>query len=87
MKLSADAARYLQAVANMLGYGSLRRCKILLRNAVRRARKRQGLSDDAERVTVTAADLEWVESRLRQEASERDVARERRARTASLATG
>ena len=69
----------MQGVANQLGYGSLRRCKILLRNAARRARKRQGLADDA-KVTVTADDLQWVEARLRQEASEQDLASERRKR-------
>ena len=85
VKLSPDAARYLQSVANMLGYGSLRRCKMLLRNAVRRARKRQGLTD-GEKITITADDLEWVETRLRQESSERDIARDRRTRSAGLAS-
>ena len=42
VKLSPDGVQYLHEVANMLGYGSLRRCKILLRNGARRARKRQG---------------------------------------------
>jgi len=85
VKLAPDAARYLQGVANMLGYGSLRRCKMLLRNAVRRACKRQGLTD-GEKVTVTADDLEWVETRLRQESSERDIVRDRRTRSAGLAS-
>jgi hypothetical protein len=85
VKLSPDAARYLQSVANMLGYGSLRRCKMLLRNAVRRARKRQGLTD-GEKVTITADDLEWVETRLRQESSERETIRDRRTRSAGLAS-
>lgn len=71
IRLSTDATRYLQDVANALGHGSLRRCKILLMNAVRRSRKRQDLTDDAP-VTVTADDLEWVERKLRQEAGEVD---------------
>jgi len=81
IKLANDAAAYLRDVANHLGHGSLRRCKILLRNAVRRARARQSLGDD-ERVTVLADDLEWVESRLRQETSELNAARDRRKRMA-----
>lgn len=85
VKLSPDAARYLQDVANMLGYGSLRSCKMLLRNAVRRARKRQELTD-GEKVTVTADDLEWAETRLRRESSERDIIRDRRTRSAGLAS-
>ncbi len=85
IRLSSDATRFLQDVANQLGYGSLRRCKILLRNAVRRARKRLGLSDD-DKVTVTAADLEWVESRLRQEAGEQEAVSERRQRAVGAAS-
>ena len=46
---------HLQDVANMLGYGSLRRCKMLVQNAVRRAHKRQGLAD-GDKVIVTADD-------------------------------
>jgi DNA transposition AAA+ family ATPase len=79
IRLSPDAAQYLQGVANQLGYGSLRRCKILLRNAARRARKRQNLGDD-QPVTVIADDLEWVETRLRQEATEQNVVLESRQR-------
>ena len=77
IKLAGDAAHYLRDIANHLGNGSLRRCKILLRNAVRRARKRQSIGDD-ERVTVLADDLEWVESRLRQESTELSAASNRR---------
>ena len=83
---SSDGARYLQDVASMLGYGSLRRCKMLLQNAVRRARKRQGLEDHA-KVTVTAADLEWVEHRLRQEVSEQQTMKDRRRRAAAATRG
>jgi len=79
IRRSPDAVNYLQGVANELGHGSLRRCKTLLRNAVRRARKRQQLGDD-DRVTVTADDLAWVEARLRQESAEQDAANERRKR-------
>lgn len=84
IRLSTDATRYLQGLANQLGHGSLRRCKILLRSAVRRARKRQGLGDD-DKVTVYADDLEWVETRLRQETAEQDVVKERRKRAAGVA--
>ena len=86
IRLSMDAARYLQDVANQLGYGSLRRCKILLRNAVRRARKRQDLGD-IDKVTVTGDDLEWVEAKLRQETSEQNAVKDRRRRAASAVSG
>jgi hypothetical protein len=83
IKLSPDAARYLQDVANMLGYGSLRRCEILLRNGVRRARNRCGLAaEDA--VTVTSDDLEYAELHLRQASFERSMIAERRTRSAAL---
>ena len=84
IRLASDAVRYLQGVANDLGRGSLRRCKSLLQNAVRRARKRQGLSE-GDKVTVTADDLEWVETRLRQESSERQAARDRQRHVVGLA--
>ena len=83
VRLSTDAARYLQGVANMLGHGSLRRCKMLLQNAVRRARKRQGIAEGA-KVTVTADDLEWVETRVRRESSEQATVTDRRRRVAGL---
>ncbi|MGB2985150.1 MAG: AAA family ATPase, partial [Phycisphaerae bacterium] len=86
VRLSPDAARYLQDVANRLGYGSLRRCKMLVQNAVRRAHKRQGLTD-GEKVTVTADDLEWVEARLRRESSEQETIRDRRRLAAGAASG
>jgi hypothetical protein len=79
IRLSPDAIDYLQGVANMLGHGSLRRCKTLLANAVRRARKRQNLTEE-DRVTVTADDLGWVESRLRQESAEQDAVAYRKQR-------
>lgn len=86
VRLSSDGVCYLQDVANMLGYGSLRRCKMLLQNAVRRARKRQGLEDHT-KVTVTAADLEWVEHRLRQEVGEQQTMKDRRRKAAGTARG
>ncbi len=86
IKLSPDAARYMQGVANQLGHGSLRRCKILLRNAARRARKRQGIDED-ENVTVMADDLEWVEGLFRQEASEQETASMRRKKAVGAAEG
>ena len=82
IRLSPDGVTFMLAVANQLGYGSLRRCGVLLRNAARRARKRQGLDDEAT-VTVTADDLEWVELHLRQESGEQATAIERK-RTAGL---
>ena len=86
IRLSTDATRYLQDIANQLGYGSLRRCKILLRNAARRARNRQGLGDEA-KVTVMAVDLEWVEARFRQEATAQDLVNQRRQRAAAGSPG
>ena len=68
-------------VANDLGGGSLRRCKILLRNAARRARKRMNLDDDAV-VTVAAEDLDWVDRYLRDEAAEHQAIADRRRRAA-----
>jgi len=79
IRLAPDAAQYLQGVANQLGYGSLRRCRVLLRNAARRARKRSG-ADEGAKVTVTADDLQWVETHMRQERSEQQNAGDRRKR-------
>jgi hypothetical protein len=64
IKLSRDATRHLLDVANRLGWGSIRRCKILVRNAIRRARLRQGLGD-TDAVTVQADDIEFCERVLR----------------------
>ncbi len=69
VKLSNDAKHYLFDLANKLGDGSLRRCKLLVMNAVRRARKRQELGPDAP-VTIMADDLAYVETRFRQEDAE-----------------
>jgi DNA transposition AAA+ family ATPase len=80
IRLAKDAEKYLQDVANALGEGSLRRCKVLLRNAARIARRRQGVAD-GEPVTVTAADLEWVEKNLRRESSEQHRITERQRRS------
>jgi len=88
IKLSTDAMKYLQDVANCIGNGSLRRCKALLRNAARRARKRLGV-DDGDKVTVAAQDLEWVENKLRQTHAEHDrvtIRRQTSARTAATGT-
>jgi|GEM_PF-2493516 len=46
-----------------------------MQNAIRRARKRQGVSD-GDKVTVTADNLAWRESNLRQERSEQEAVRE-----------
>ncbi|MCH7591939.1 MAG: hypothetical protein IH989_04045, partial [Planctomycetes bacterium] len=86
LRLSTDAAHYLRDVANLLGYGSLRTCRILLQNAARRARKRQGLADD-DKVTVQAVDLEWVEARLKQESSEQSKIEDRRRMAAGMVSG
>ena len=74
IRLSTDATLYLQSVANELGRGSLRRCKTLLRNAVRRARKRQDVGE-SERVPVYADDLSWVASNLHKYSGEREATR------------
>jgi len=79
IRLSPDATRYLQDVANRFGEGSLRRCRILLINAVRRARKRQNLEDGAN-VTVTADDLALVEELFRPDPDEKQAVAERRTR-------
>ncbi len=86
LRLSTDAAEYLRDVANMLGYGSLRKCRILLQNAARRARKRQGLAND-DKVTVHAVDLEWIERRLKQESSEQSTIRDRLRMAAGMVSG
>ncbi len=86
VRLSRDGARYLQDIANELGRGSLRRCEVVLRNAVRRARKRQGV-DEHENVTVTANDLEYVEQILRRELSEQQAIRDRRKLAAEVNSG
>ncbi len=86
VKLSADGVRFLHEVANMLGYGSLRRCKTLLQNGARRARKRQGL-EQGDKVTVTADDLAYVERLLRRESSEQQTVTDRRRQAAALSAG
>lgn len=83
LRLSRDAEDYLQCIANDLGRGSLRRCERLLQNAVRRARKRQGLGEGS-KVMVTADDLSFVEAALRREGIEMKSAAERVRRTAAL---
>ena len=85
IRLAPDAAQYLLAIANQLGYGSLRRCKILLRNAARRARKRQNRGAD-DPVTVTADDLAYVEARLRKEAGEQQTVHDRRTYLTTIVT-
>jgi len=85
IRLSADAARYLQDVANGLGNGSLRRCRVLLVNAARRARKRTGIEAEAT-VTVTADDLAYVDERLRPDTTDVELVKQRRERVAVAAT-
>lgn len=86
VRLSKDATEYLHGVANNLGYGSLRRCKELVQSGARRARKRQGL-EDGDKVTVTAADLEFAETRMRSTQSDRQAVADRRRQAASLHAG
>lgn len=85
IRLSTDATLYLQSVANDLGFGSLRRCKILLRNAVRRARKRQDVGE-SEKVTVYADDLAWVASILHRYSGERETTRKHTKRAEGAST-
>lgn len=84
IRLSKDGARYLEDVANRLGHGSLRSCGRILRNAARRARKRQELDEEAP-VMVTADDLEHAETRLRKSAFARESITERRRLAAGVA--
>lgn len=83
IKLAKDATGYLLDVANLLGWGSLRRCRVLVMNAARRARKRNGLDEDEE-VTVTADDLAHADMYLRPGAEDEAVIDER-VRNASTA--
>ena len=85
IRLSADAAKYLQDVANELGAGSLRRCRVLLVNAARRARKRTGIEAEAT-VTVTADDLAYADERLRPDTTDVELVKQRRERVAVAAT-
>ncbi len=86
VRLSKDATEYLHGVANDLGGGSLRRCKELVQSGARRARKRQGL-EDGDKVMVTAADLDFAETRMRSTQSDRQAIADRRRRAATLNTG
>lgn len=85
VRLADDAARHLLAIANHLGDGSLRRCRALVRNAARRARKRKGLSEGA-KVTINADDLDYVDRLLRKESGERSRSKERQRRMAERAS-
>jgi len=85
IRLSPDAARYLQDVASDLGKGSLRRCRVLLLSAARRARKRTGMDADAA-VMVTADDLAYADERLRPDTDVVELVKQRRARVAEAAT-
>ncbi len=76
LKLTTDAAEYLMHIANDLGRGSLRKCKNVLRNALRYSRKRQDKKTD-QRVTVCANDIEYVELRLRRESYEQQRVKDR----------
>ncbi len=85
IRLSPDAARYLQDLANNLGMGSLRRCRIVLLNAARRARKRTEVGDK-DTVTVTADDLAFADERLRPDSIDVEVVKQRRATVAAAAS-
>ena len=83
VRLVSDSVKYLQDIANDLGRGSLRRCRMLLQNTARRARERQGIGE-GDKVTVAAADLDRVEHRLRRESNEQATVSDRLRRAASL---
>ena len=68
VRLVPDAQAYLMDVANMLGHGSLRRCRGILRWAIGIERMLKGLSPE-ERVTLTAAVLERAETEPRADRS------------------
>ena len=68
-----------------LGKGSLRRCRVLLLYAARRARKRTGTDADAA-VTVTADDLAYADERLRPDTDVVELVKQRRARVAEVQT-
>jgi len=82
IRLAADAAAYLLDVANLLGWGSLRRCRVLVMNGARRARKRQSLSED-DVVTIAADDLAHVDSLLRPGAADQELIRQQRSAVAT----
>jgi hypothetical protein len=84
LRLSADAADYLLDVANLLGWGSLRRCRVLVMNGARRARKRQSLTED-DAVTITADDLAYADSLLRPIAADQELIRQQRSVVAATA--
>ncbi len=87
VRLSPDGVQYLHEVANMLGYGSLRRCEIRLCNGARRARKCQGVGE-GEKVTVTAdyLPLRCAQDRLLTlwSPSEQETVIDRRRRAAAI---
>lgn len=85
IRLSKDAADYLVDVANRLGWGSLRRCRVLVMNAARRARQRQKLTED-DTVTITADDLAYVAGRLRPASADQELLRQERSAGAVAAT-
>lgn len=82
IRLAKDAVGYLLDVANLLGWGSLRRCRVLVMNAARRARKRNGLNEEDD-VTITADDLAHAEEYLRPGAEDKAVIDQRLQNAAS----
>lgn len=78
IRLSKDAVNYLVDVANVIGFGSLRRCGMLVVNAARRARKRLGLEEGE--ITITADDLAYVEEKFSPEPGQTQEVAERRSR-------
>jgi hypothetical protein len=85
IKLSTDAVHYLLEVSNNLGFGSLRRCKMLMMNAVRQARKRAGAAA-GDTVTVTAGDIAHMDKKLCPQSFERqEISGHKAAKASALA--
>lgn len=84
IRLSKDAADYLLDVANLLGWGSLRRCRVLVMNGARRARRRQNLVED-DPVTITADDLAYADNALRPGAADQELLKQQRTAVAATA--
>lgn len=81
VRLLPEAEQYLQDVANMLGYGSLRRCREIMKWAVAIERSVKALGvDDA--LTVSAALLRKAESEPR---ADRSMLADMEARTGAMA--
>lgn len=72
VRLAGDAVDYLLDVANDLGRGSVGRCDILVRNAIKAAHRRLGV-EDHEKVAVSSSDLIRVDKTLRPDATDEEL--------------